>query len=651
MKKSSILIGFIAAVVALVYFSPQELIQVSVQTALEEAESAEDGESAGDVETPPTLPEDEELPPAAAAEAVEATVDETKFLFKSYMTQAKFFERAFRFAEESGDFEGTLDDRAYAGILPHHLIHSDFIAGYFAKLAATQDISTFVVIGPNHFDRGKESIAISKYGYSTPYGELEVNSDIVDALLDADYAGWDAGAFDEEHSISSLVPYIKRNFPNAKIVPITLKYRNLDENLDELVADLGGLLGPNDFVLGSIDFSHYMWQNVADFHDELSRTVIETFDFDQIDELEIDSRPSLYTVMRYAESIGAEKAEIVAHTNSAEKVGGKDWIDETTSHFYVAFEGGDPSDERAVTIMAVGDIMMGRYVRMLMEKENNNERSFELIRGDEDRFFYGADVFFGNLEGPIQGAGFSSGTSLIFGFHEDTAPLLSKFGFDVLSIANNHILNQGLGGFDSTVQNLQNVGISACGHPLEAAEGAVVYKTFGDKEIAFVCFDDAGHRLDTDAAVSLVDDVDDNVDFTIVSIHWGLEYVHTPNNHRQVDPAHRFVDAGADVIIGHHPHVVQTFEIYNGAPIFYSLGNFIFDQYWSYDTQEQLGVGIVLRDEATKFYLFPMHSDQSKPYLMNKEEKEHFYDRFISWGGYDEATQAQIRSGVVEIQR
>ncbi|MFA4890911.1 MAG: AmmeMemoRadiSam system protein B [Candidatus Gracilibacteria bacterium] len=647
MKKSSILIGFIAAIVALIYFSPQELMQVSIQTALEETESAKDS----DIEIPPTLPEEgavvepeEELPPAAAT-------DETKFLFKSYMIQAKFFERAFKFAKESGDFEGALDDKAYAGILPHHLIHSDFIAGYFAKLAATQDISTFIVIGPNHFDRGEESIAVSKYGYSTPYGELEVNSDIVNALLDGDYAGWDAGAFDEEHSISSLVPYIKRNFPNAKIVPITLKYRNLDENLDELVADLTELLGPNDFVLGSIDFSHYMWQNVADFHDELSRTVIETFDFDQIDELEIDSRPSLYTVMRYAESIGAEKAEIVAHTNSADKVGGKDWIDKTTSHFYIAFEEGDPSDERAVTVMALGDIMMGRYVRTLMEMENNNERSFELIRGDEDRFFYGADVFFGNLEGPIQGAGFPSRTSLIFGFHEDTAPLLSKFGFDVFSIANNHILNQGWDGFDSTVQNLQSAGVSACGHPTEVVPGAVVYKTFGDKEIAFICFDDVGHRLDMDSAVSLVDDVDDDVDFTIVSIHWGFEYVHTPNNYRQVDPAHRFVDAGADVIIGHHPHVVQTFEIYNGVPIFYSLGNFIFDQYWSYDTQEQLGVGIVLGDETTKFYLFPMHSDQSRPYLMNKEEKEHFYDRFISWGGYDEAMQAQIRSSVVEIQR
>jgi len=633
MKRVSVLIGFIVAVVVLVRFSPQELIQVSVNTALERNNFAKE------VLTEPVAIEDEESPAEVVAEP--------KFLFKSYMTQSKFFESASRLADESRDFEG----KAYAGVLPHHLVYPDVIAGYFKKLANTQSINTFVVIGPNHFDTGKEAIAVSKYGYSTPYGDLEINSDIADALIGGDYAGWDLSAFDKEHSISSLAPYIKKFFPNAKIVPITLKYRNLESNLDKLVADLEDLLGPNDFVLGSIDFSHYMWASVADFHDELSRTVVETFDFDQIDELEIDSRPSLYTVMKYAEGIGAQKSEIVAHTNSADRVNGRDFVEQTTSHFYVAFEAGKPSSSRDVTIMAVGDIMMGRYVRTLMEKENDMERSFELIRGDEDRFFYGADVFFGNLEGPIQGEGYPSGTSLIFGFNQDTAPLMKKFGFDVFSIANNHILNQGLDGFDSTVQNLQDVGISACGHPTEEIEGAVVYKTFGDKKIAFVCFDDVAHKLDIDSAVSLIHDVDEKVDFTVVSIHWGVEYSHTPNVRKQVDPAHKFVDAGADVIIGHHPHVVQTFEIYNGVPIFYSLGNFIFDQYWSYDTQEQLGVGIMLGDEATRFYLFPMHSDQSRPYLMNKEEKERFYNRFIGWGKYDEAMQSQISDSMVEIPR
>lgn len=651
MKKISILIGFVVAVMTLVYFSPSELIGVSVQTAFERMEATRDLTTDGFTNFSPVteISKPESLAPDKNTES------ETKFLFKSYMTQSKFFESAFRIAGESGKFEGKLEDKAYAGILPHHLIHSDVIAGYFKKLSATQDIKTFVVVGPNHFSFGENSIAVSRYGYSTPYGELEVDSSIVDSLLDGGYAGWDERAFNQEHSISSLAPYIKRNFPSAKIVPITLKYRNLKGNLDKLVEDLDGLLGPNDFVLGSIDFSHFMWQSVADFHDELARTVIETFDFDQIDELEIDSVPSLYTVMKYAEGIGAQKAEIVAHTNSADKVGGKDFIEETTSHFYVAFGKGKPSSSRNITIMAVGDMMMGRYVRTLMEKENNMERSFDLIRGEEDRFFFGADVFFGNLEGPIHGKGYESGTSVIFGFNEDTAPLLKKFGFDILSIANNHTLNQGRKGFESTVTNLNNVGISPCGHPTEVSENSVVYKTFGEgkslKEIAFVCLDDVTAKLDVSKAVSLIEKVDLEVDFTVVSIHWGVEYSHTPHTRKQVEPAYKFVDAGADAIIGHHPHVVQPFEIYNGVPIFYSLGNFIFDQYWASYTQEQLGVGIVLGDGFTRFYLFPMHSDLSRPYLMNKEQKDLFYDRFISWGKYDDDMSFSIRSGVVEIQR
>ena len=625
MNKGSILLGFIGAIIVLVVYSPEELIQVSINSALE----------TGTIEV------------ADDAEADDDATEKAEDYFQSYMSSAKFFDRAYRLVEDTE----PLDEEARAGILPHHLVRPQYIAEYFEKLAETQEIDTFIVIGPNHFDRGKESIAVSQYGYTTPYGEIEPDFYIVDRLLKKGYAGWDQSAFDQEHSIGSLVPFIKKSFPDAKIVPITLKGRNLESNLDKLVEDLADWVGPNDFVLGSIDFSHYMNNYVADFHDELSQTVIETFDYDALDELEIDSVPTLHVVMKYAEEMGAKKVDIVNHSNSAEKVNGRDFVAETTSHFYIAFEEGDIEADRAVTVMAVGDIMMGRYVRTLSERADDLEYPFGLIRGQEDRFFYGADVFFGNLEGPIEGDGHLSGTSVIFGFKEEIAPLMARMGFDVLSIANNHILNQGGDGFDSTLELLKENGIGACGHPTEASPYSVVYREFGGKTVAFMCFDDIAHRLDTDAAFELVETVSENVDFAIVSIHWGFEYKHEPNNYRQVVPARRFVDAGADAVIGHHPHVVQSMEVYEGVPIFYSLGNFIFDQYWSYDTQEQLGVGLVLGEDTTKVYLFPMYSEHSQPYLLEHKDRERFYDRFLDWEDYDEEMEAMIRSGVVEIWR
>jgi len=292
-NKFTYLLGLIAFVGMLVFYNPATLMQASIDRSVE----VDPGEEVEGID------EKEELA-----------------YFNSYMSQEKFFESAYSKAEEKGYLGHEFDGDVMAGILPHHLIFSDVIAGYFDRLAGTRNIDTFVVIGPNHFDRGKESIAISQYGYTTPYGEIDVDSSLASRLIDSGVGGWDLAAFDKEHSVSSLVPYIKKFFPDARIVAITLKLRQTDDQLEKLAEVLADELSSDDFVLASIDFSHYMWQPVADFHDELARTVIETFDFDQIDELEIDSPPTLKTVMNYAEMVGAQEVEIVDHTNSAERL-------------------------------------------------------------------------------------------------------------------------------------------------------------------------------------------------------------------------------------------------------------------------------------------------------------------------------------------
>lgn len=628
--KILVLLGFVAAAILLVYFSPRGLMTASV-------------ENAKSVRTDFVEQTEQSLPGQTSEEAKPALAED---YFKPYNSQEKFYEKAYRSSADTEPFERKI----FAGILPHHLVFPEYIAEYFERLKKTQDVSTFVVIGPNHFGFGAESVCVSKYGFATPYGNLEPDFEIVDSLIAGGGVGWDEKCFADEHSISSLTSFIKKSFPNAKIVAIVLKNQVSEKKLDELVSGLDGLLSVSDFVLASIDFSHYMVQNVADFHDETTRTVIENFDFDGIDQLEIDSKPTLYTVLKYSEICGLTRANILRHTNNAEKMNGREFVAETTSHFYVSFDGGKNENDRGLTILAVGDVMLGRYVRTLMDAAGNNNYPFELIKGTESRFFQGADVIFGNLEGPVFGEGYKSGTSLTFGFHEDTAPLLKEYGFNVMSVANNHTMNQRTEGLEATYANLAANDISACGSPLNSSDH-VVYKTFGDKEVAFVCFNDVEVRFDDNAAASLIEALDPTVDYVIVSIHWGIEYQHDPSEQKEIIPAHKFVDAGADLVIGGHPHVVQPFEIYNGVPIIYSLGNFVFDQYWSYDTQEELAMGIVLGDESVKLYLFPMLSRKSQPYLMDYDERQRFYDRFLSWWDYSPEMAAQIRNSLVEIQR
>lgn len=282
--------------------------------------------------------------------------------------------------------------------------------------------------------------------------------------------------------------------------------------------------------------------------------------------------------------------------------------------------------EKSLSIMAFGDMMLGRFVRTLMERDGK-DFIFENFEFPE------AEIRFANLEGPIKGDGYKHQTAMRFGFHTDTADFLKENGFNVLSIVNNHAIDQGWDGRDSTIAELERVGIGWCGHPTEAVRESVL---FGESEsgasYAFVCFNDVIMDTDNAAMWNLVKDVDDEVDYVIVSIHWGVEYAHKPHQKLQVELGHALVDAGADLILGHHPHVVQTYEKYNGKMIFYSLGNFVFDQYWSRDTQEELGVRVVLsgvgRDFDTEFELYPIVSERSAVRMMEGQELEEWMGRF-----------------------
>jgi poly-gamma-glutamate synthesis protein (capsule biosynthesis protein) len=106
-----------------------------------------------------------------------------------------------------------------------------------------------------------------------------------------------------------------------------------------------------------------------------------------------------------------------------------------------------------------------------------------------------------------------------------------------------------------------------------------------------------------------------------VAIHWGEEY-RDVSNKRQQTLGRALIDAGADVIIGHHPHVVEEIELYRGKPIFYSLGNFIFDQYFSKETQEGLAVKISVGDKKAAYELIPVDLHKSQPKRMSSDAEE-----------------------------
>ena len=180
----------------------------------------------------------------------------------------------------------------------------------------------------------------------------------------------------------------------------------------------------------------------------------------------------------------------------------------------------------------------------------------------------------------------------------------------------------GLAGFEESKKNLRAAGLDFYGSQYKVDDNSLLIKKIGDFNFAFIGINDTNSPVGIMKVVDLIKKARSNpvipvktgiqaADFIIINAHWGAEYKSLSNS-RQRQLAHSLIDAGADVIIGHHPHVVQEMEIYNNRPIFYSLGNFVFDQYFSVPTQQGLGVGLIFKEREISTYVFPLQSNKSQ---------------------------------------
>lgn len=279
-------------------------------------------------------------------------------------------------------------------------------------------------------------------------------------------------------------------------------------------------------------------------------------------------------------------------------------------------------EEDPVRIVFFGDMMLDRSVANVIARVGVRE-IFEEVLGE-----YGlgrnADIVSVNAEGPFADFRRETSKEIAFRFDPDLIPTLKEFGITLYSQANNHSLDMGAQGFDESIRNLQTHGLDVYGHQAkESREDSTLIKIVRDKSFAFVGFDDTFPRVNRDQAVEIIKDLEDEVDYTVVNMHWGQEYKALSNTTQQ-SLAHALIDAGADVIIGHHPHWVQEIELYKNRPIFYSLGNFVFDQYFSQPTQESIGVEIVFDDQELQVYVHPLKGERSIVTFMTEEESLDF---------------------------
>lgn len=335
-------------------------------------------------------------------------------------------------------------------------------------------------------------------------------------------------------------------------------------------------------------------------------------------------------------------------------------LEDQTNQYQIKFlaEGSStPTDNLNLTF--IGDIMLGRNVQALMNKYGQD---YPFTKMDES-YLQMNDLLIANLEGPVTDKAVRTSKAIAFRFLPAVVDLLKKYHFDVLSQANNHTLDMGENGLADSYrlltasQDSRRAGILAdpvnltpFGHPrdLNDPRSAVLFNLHGSK-IAFLGLNNTDFKLVKTDVVAKIKSLTEQDYQVIPFIHWGTEYVHTPGA-EQVDLAHAFIDAGAIAVFGMHPHVVESVEVYNNAPIFYSLGNGIFDQYFSTDTQEGLTVTARLTQNEMDFYLLPIKIEMSQFRLMNPDEKTVFLQKLADWWRYDQKTKDQILKGEIVIK-
>ena len=256
--------------------------------------------------------------------------------------------------------------------------------------------------------------------------------------------------------------------------------------------------------------------------------------------------------------------------------------------------------EAIVTFAAVGDLLMHQAVKdsaAHAATQGFGNQGYDYLWSELQDELSSVDLAFANLETPIAPKHNQGTAPFLFNADPMVLKSLETLGIDLLSFANNHSYDQGRKGFIETIEELRKTKLDfiGAGDTCEASRTALIKDIKGIK-IGFIgasaVFNNQLNDKDTEACVnvfereSAMESVkkarEAGAEFIVYSVHWGVEYKTAPSQ-SQIDDAHALMDAGVDVLLGHHPHVLQPVEVYETADkriatAIYSLGNFVSNQ-------------------------------------------------------------------------
>ncbi|OQA52072.1 MAG: Capsule biosynthesis protein CapA [candidate division WS2 bacterium ADurb.Bin280] len=492
-------------------------------------------------------------------------------------------------------------------IIPHFDAFKDKRREFLSNLSSEYKSEKIVLFSVNHFSVGTADLLVTDRKWDYKDLEIKIDDENVAKVASLDFVAKEENPFIFEHGIKNVLGDLAQYFPDAQITPIIVRDDIAEEDLEEIFDQVYSAVGDSMSVF-SIDFSHYCPSSMAQIHDAYSISALRNLDKSASYKAETDSPQLMNMAVRWAQKTDKKHFNLFYNSNSGEIADNTEM--ETTSVVLGYYSNGSQQKDKTSTAIFAGDVMLDR----LVYHAYRNRKLEEVFSKIGNRFFSGANLSMVNLEGPISKTQIDdniAANNLVFNFPMQTPLALSYLNINAVSLANNHTNNAGHAGFENTVDVLNKAQISSIGS-YDNRKDSISRVFDGPTPIALI----ATHELIGPSEIEeVIEEHSLQGRFVIVFPHWGSEY---SKKHvaAQEEAARKWQKAGANLVIGSHPHVVEDFEIIDGTPVVYSLGNFVFDQNFSRETNEGLIVGAVISENNIKLSFFPVKISGQTPELM-----------------------------------
>lgn len=501
--------------------------------------------------------------------------------------------------------------------VPHHLLAADLMArGFWAASGNRYD--RVILLSPDHFNRSQKPFATTARDHETVLGRIPADRQAVAALLATPDLVEASDLFEREHGVAALLPFVKRFFPDATLVPVAISIRAEPADWDRAVALLAPLLGPRTLVVQSTDYSHYRPQAESILRDQESLNVIASEDADAVTRLvssdHMDSRGAQYIQMRLQERQGS-RATVIANRNSLEYI---PHASRTTSYVVSVYSPEIAAFPERYTDQDVlvfgGDVLLGRYLTKPLAEP---EVAAEIVR--RIRALTGGAPMVVNLEGALLA---EPPEGLPDNLHAMPAglalPILTALNVKAASLANNHSFDLGRDGYRESIDILRRAGIVPLTHGAVADLGPVrlVALNFVGRN------DRSGFPAVRSGELEALCRAPARPPFWAF-VHWGTEYAEALGPQER-DAAAVLARCGIGGIVGAHSHRAAArieAPIGGGYALAPSLGNLLFDQTATRGTGALLEMRVFRQGTvATRLLPLPNLFDEANALLRARQE-------------------------------